>query len=92
MRSMSDSLIDEALGFCQEALLDLPDTPERRQLRARLGVLERAAWSLTHQVATQLHVVNIAKLVLMLRDDVVALRAAPPPLGSSAEAKSACAS
>ena len=67
---MSDSLLDQALHFCNAALLEMRDTPARRQLRARLGVLERAAWSLALLPASEQQVVSLAKLVLALRDDV----------------------
>jgi hypothetical protein len=71
---MSDSLLDEALHFCNVALLEMCDTPMRSQLRARLGVLERATWSLPLLPATEEQVVGLAKLVLALRDDVMSAR------------------
>ena len=72
---MSDSLLDEAIHFCAVALQEMCDTPERSQLRARLGVLERAVWSLALLPATEMQVVHLAKLVLDLRDDVTKARA-----------------
>ena len=48
----------------------MSETPMRRQLQARLGVLERATWSLSLLPATEEQVVSLAKLVLGLRDDV----------------------
>jgi hypothetical protein len=72
---MSDSLLDEALRFCDATLLDMCDTAVRRELRARLGLLERAVWSLPLLPATEQQVVHIAKLVLALRDDVASARA-----------------
>ena len=42
----------------------------RRQLLARLGVLERASWSVSLLPATEDQLVSLAKLVLALRDDV----------------------
>lgn len=73
---MSDSLLDEALGYCHEALLDMHDTPVRNQLRARLGFVERVSWSLSLLPATELQVVNVARLALDLRDDVARARSA----------------
>ncbi len=67
---MSDSLLDQSLRFCHEALLEMSETPTRRQLQARLGVLERATWSLALLPAPEDQVVRLAKLVLALRDDV----------------------
>lgn len=67
---MSESLLDQTLRFCRDALLEMSETPVRRQLLARLGVLERAAWSLPLLPATEEQVVSLAKLVLALRDDV----------------------
>ncbi len=67
---MSESLLDQTLRYCSEMLLEMSDTPMRRQLRARLGVLERASWSLPLLPATEEQVVSLAKLVLALRDDV----------------------
>jgi hypothetical protein len=67
---MSDSLLDQALRFCHDTLLEMCDTSTRRQLQARLGVLERAAWSLALLPATEQQVISLAKLVLALRDDV----------------------
>ena len=67
---MSESLLDQALRFSREALVEMSDTPMRRQLQARLGVLERAAWSLALLPAKEEQVVSLAKLVLALRDDV----------------------
>ncbi|MBX3218394.1 MAG: hypothetical protein KF850_40690 [Labilithrix sp.] len=72
---MSDSLLDEALRFCHAALLEMRDTPARRHLTARLGVLERAAWAIPLVPATAEQVVRIVKLVLDLRDDVVRAQA-----------------
>ncbi|MBX3225524.1 MAG: hypothetical protein KF795_33770 [Labilithrix sp.] len=72
---MSDSLLDQALRFCHVALLEMCDTPARRHLRARLGVLERAAWAIPLVPATAEQVVSIVKLVLDLRDDVVRAQA-----------------
>lgn len=68
---MSDCLLDEALQFCDATLLQMCDTAVRRQLRARLGLLERASWSLALLPATEEQVVHLAKLILALRDDVV---------------------
>ena len=70
MACMSEWLLDQSLRFCHEALLAMSETPMRRQLRARLGVLERATWSLSLLPATEEQVVCLAKLVLALRDDV----------------------
>lgn len=67
---MSDSLLDAALHYCRDALVDMADGPTRRNLRARLGVLERAAWSLALLPTSETQVVTVAKLVLDLRDDV----------------------
>ncbi|MBX3205461.1 MAG: hypothetical protein KF764_10350 [Labilithrix sp.] len=80
---MSDSLLDQALRYCHASLLEMRDTPARRHLAARLGVLERAAWAIPLVPATAEQVVSIVKLVLDLRDDVVRAQAdvelfAPP--------------
>ncbi|MCW5835188.1 MAG: hypothetical protein KIS78_22500 [Labilithrix sp.] len=72
---MSDSVLDQALRFCHVALLEMCDTPTRRHLQARLGVLERAAWAIPLVPATAEQVVSIVKLVLDLRDDVVRAQA-----------------
>ena len=72
---MTDSLLDQALRFCNVALLEMCDTPVRRNLQARLGVLERASWSLSLMPATAEQVVSIAKLILALRDDVTRAQA-----------------
>ena len=70
MARMSESLLDQTLRFSRESLLEMSDTPMRRQLLARLGVLERATWSLSLLPATEDQLVSLAKLVLALRDDV----------------------
>ncbi len=75
MTRMTDSLLDQALRFCNVALLEMTDTPGRRHLQARLGVLERATWSLSLLPATAEQVVSIAKLILALRDDVARAQA-----------------
>ena len=72
---MSDSLLDQTLRFCRETLLEMSETPLRRNLQARLGVLERATWSLSLLPAKEEQVVSLAKLVLALRDDVTRAKA-----------------
>jgi hypothetical protein len=79
---MSDSLLDQALHFCTVALLGMRDTPGRRQLQARLGVLERASWSLPLLPATEEQVVSLAKLILNLRDEVARAQADDARLAS----------
>lgn len=73
---MSDSLLDQALHFCNAALTGMCDTPERSQLKMRLDVLERATWSVPLLHGAEQKLVRIAKLVLALRDDVAAALAA----------------
>ena len=82
---MSDSLLDEALQYCRVALFDMCDTPVRSQLLARFGVLEQAAWSLSLIPAAELHVVNVARLVLDLRDEVAYARATEAQLSRGLE-------
>lgn len=69
---MSDSLLDETLRFCHDALLDMPDTHERAAFRGRLGVLERAVWSLSlvPTTTTRDQALAVATMVLRLRDDI----------------------
>lgn len=43
---MSESLLDEALGFCRAVIDDIEEGPVRTSLGQRLDVLERAAWAL----------------------------------------------
>jgi hypothetical protein len=67
---MSESLLDEALRFCEGAIDVMCDTPMRTALRARFDVLERATWSLSLVPAAEEKVIRLARLVLELRDDV----------------------
>jgi len=72
---MADSLLDEALSACRD-VLDEIDESGRSSFSARLGILERAVWSLTLGCATQEQVLALAQLVLMLRDEVLSAQAA----------------
>lgn len=72
---MSDSLLDEVLDYSDALLLDMADTSARSELRARHGVLARAAWSLSLLPARADKVTALAKLVLLLRDEVVVAHA-----------------
>jgi hypothetical protein len=65
------SLLDQTLRFCDQVLRDMNPTAQRRQLRARLGVLERATWALPLLRATEGQLVSLAKLVMALREDVL---------------------
>ena len=71
---MSDSLLEEIIAYCKGELPELVDSPVRRALSARLGVLERPTWALAVQPATQMQVVGLAKLLLDLRDEVTDAR------------------
>jgi hypothetical protein len=82
---MSESLLDQALRFCNAALLEMCDTPMRRQLQARLGVLERATWSLQLLPATEEQIIRLAKLVLTLRDDIAHAKADDELLARSSQ-------
>jgi hypothetical protein len=73
---MCDSLLDEALRYCDQALLEMRDSPERAYLRARHSVLERAAWSLSLRPEHGKAIVDIVTLALRLREDVVHAAAA----------------
>jgi len=72
---MADSLLDEALFACRD-VLDEIDESGRSSFSARLGILERAVWSLTLGCATQEQVLALAQLVLILRDEVLSAQAA----------------
>ena len=72
---MADSLLDEALSACRD-VLDEIDESGRSSFSARLGILERAVWSLTLGCATQEQVLALAQLVLMFRDEVLSAQAA----------------
>ncbi len=76
MRAMSESLLDEAIRFCDAAIGVMCDTPVRSELQARLEVLERAIWSLSLVPAAEEKIVSLAMRVLELRDDVEDARAA----------------
>lgn len=73
---MADCILDEALLYCRDALVDLPRTPDADMLRGRYAVLERAALALSIMPARADQVLRVVKLVLDLRDEVAALEAA----------------
>lgn len=80
---MSDSLLDEAIRYCDEALLDMRDTPERSCLRTRLHILIRATWSVSLLRPQEQQLLGLAKLALALRDDVASAVAAEGPSPSA---------
>lgn len=71
---MSDSLLDEALGGCHEILDDLPQSPTRVRLEARVEMLERATWSMGLSLVGEEEIVRMAKLILALRDEIADAR------------------
>lgn len=73
---MSDSLIDEALRYCDDALLEMRDTPERSYLRSRFHILIRATWSVSLLRPHERQLVGLATLIMALRDDVARAHAA----------------
>lgn len=58
----------------RNALLDMGDSPHRRELNSRLELLERASWSLGLSPASQEQIIKLAKAILDLRDEIVAAR------------------
>jgi len=70
---MSNSILDEAIAYCNHALEDLPESADVRTLRARLVILERAIWSTSHTPTSVDQIVRLAKLLLDLRDEISAL-------------------
>ncbi len=73
MLAFMDSLLDQALLDARDGLLDLPETATRRALEARLGILERAMWTVPLEPARADQVLRLARAVLDLRDEVTAV-------------------
>lgn len=68
--TMEGSLLEDTLRFCHLALLEVRDSEARRALVARVGILERATWSLELMDASATEVMMLARLVLDLRTEV----------------------
>ncbi len=73
---MTDSIIEEAAACSRKLLEGLEDPPLRRRLGLRLEILERAAWSISLEPAAPNELGSLVGLLLELRDEVVAARAA----------------
>lgn len=69
-----DSLLVEALAESRRVLEDLPDMPQTRRLRWRREALERAASRPILEIADREIVIQIARLVVDLRDEAVEFR------------------
>ena len=74
MKPMSESLLDSAIMVSRNALLDMGDSQERRDLSTRLDLLERASWAIGLTPASFDQIVKLAKVILDLRDEIVAAR------------------
>ena len=72
VRAMHDSLLDTTLRFCRQAIVGMSDGPIRHRLSSRLGTLEHSAEDLPVVSTDSQRVIVVAKLVLALRDDIVA--------------------
>jgi hypothetical protein len=64
---MSDSLLDRAIDSCHDVLSRMSDEAKKRELLARLGVLEQASANLTLGRAASFEVVRLASQILDLR-------------------------
>ena len=73
---MSDSLLDSGIMVRRNALLDMGDSPQRRELPARLELLERASWAMGLSPASHEQIIQLAKAILDLRDEAVAAQKA----------------
>lgn len=58
----------------RNALLDMGDSKERHELTTRLDMLERASWSIGLAPGSYDQIVKLAKVILDLRDEIVAAR------------------
>lgn len=67
---MSDSLLDQALLECRYGVVELREGSARRAFEARLGVLERATWTLPLEPAAPEQVLRLVRAVLDLRDEI----------------------
>ncbi len=74
MVAMSESLLDSAIMVSRNALLDMGDSTERRELTSRLDLLERASWAVGLGPRSYDQIVKLAKVILDLRDEIVAAR------------------
>jgi len=71
---MSESLLDSAIMVSRNALLDMGDSKERQELTTRLDMLERASWAVGLSPGSYDQIVKLAKVILDLRDEIVAAR------------------
>jgi hypothetical protein len=76
---MSESILDEAITYCNQTLDELPESAEVAPLRGRLAMLERAIWSTSHVPTSVDQIVRLAKLLLDLRDEISGLAAQRMP-------------
>lgn len=81
---MNDSLLDQALLECRHGVLDLREGASRRGFEARLGVLERAIWTLPLEPAASEQVLRLVRAVLDLRDEIDVARTSAWSLGTDA--------
>lgn len=89
VRGMSESILDEAIGYARARLDLLDDDDARRALESRLDALEASARRIALPVADAARVVQLVSAVLALRDDVVACGESQHRAG---EARRACES
>ena len=69
VRPMSESILDEAIGYARARLDLLDDDDARRALESRLDALEASARRIALPVADAARVVQLVSAVLALRDD-----------------------
>lgn len=79
---MSESLLDSAIMVSRNALLDMGDSQERRDLTTRLDLLERASWTVGLTPASYDQIVKLAKVILDLRDEIITARRRALGLGT----------
>jgi hypothetical protein len=72
--AMSESLLDSAITVSRNALLDMGDSRQRSDLSTRLDLLERASWAIGLAPASYDQIVKLAKVIMDLRDEIVAAR------------------
>ncbi len=72
VRPMSESILDEAIGYARARLDLLDDDHEKRVLASRLDLLEASARRVMLPMTDAVRIVRLVSAVLALRDDIVA--------------------
>jgi hypothetical protein len=68
---MSESLLDQAIDTCHDALSRMSDAAPNRELLVRLTLLERAYKNVRLEGAERGDLVQLATVLLRLRDEVL---------------------